>query len=58
MPAEEVPIIQQELVRLARLAARPVIVATQMLEFMIDSPRATRAEVADVASAAFSGQTR
>jgi pyruvate kinase len=53
MPAEEVPLIQQELVRLARLANRPVIVATQMLESMIDSPRPTRAEVSDVASAAF-----
>jgi len=55
MPAEEVPIIQQELVRLGRRSARPVIVATQMLESMIDSPRPTRAEVNDVASAAFTG---
>jgi pyruvate kinase len=53
MPAEEVPLIQQELVRLCRLRHRPVIVATQMLESMIDSPRPTRAEVTDVASAAF-----
>ncbi|MFO0595294.1 MAG: pyruvate kinase [Myxococcaceae bacterium] len=53
MPAEEVPLIQQELVRLSRKLHRPVIVATQMLESMIDSPRPTRAEVTDVASAAF-----
>ncbi|MCC6621920.1 MAG: pyruvate kinase [Deltaproteobacteria bacterium] len=52
LPAEEVPIIQQELVRMARKRARPVIVATQMLESMIDNPRPTRAEVTDVASAA------
>jgi pyruvate kinase len=53
MPAEEVPLIQQELVRLSRKLHKPVIVATQMLESMIDSPRPTRAEVTDVASAAF-----
>jgi pyruvate kinase len=52
MPAEEVPIIQQDLVRRARRHARPVIVATQMLESMIESPRPTRAEVTDVAWAA------
>ncbi len=55
MPAEEVPLIQQELIRLASLANRPVIVATQMLESMIDNPRPTRAEVADVAAAASAG---
>ena len=53
MPPEEVPLIQQELVRLARKLHRPVIVATQMLESMIENPRPTRAEVSDVASAAF-----
>ncbi len=53
MPAEEVPLIQQELVRLSRKLHKPVIVATQMLESMIASPRPTRAEVTDVASAAF-----
>ncbi|MFZ5467915.1 MAG: pyruvate kinase [Myxococcota bacterium] len=52
MAVEEVPLIQQELVRLAVHASRPVIVATQMLESMIDNPHPTRAEVSDVAAAA------
>jgi len=55
MPPEEVPIIQRELVRLAVRVNRPVIVATQMLESMCDNPRPTRAEVSDVAGAAFAG---
>jgi pyruvate kinase len=53
-PAEEVPLIQQELVRLAIQANKPVIVATQMLESMISNPRPTRAEMSDVAHAAMS----
>jgi pyruvate kinase len=52
MPAEEVPVVQQELVRRATEASRPVIVATQMLESMIENARPTRAEVTDVAFAA------
>jgi pyruvate kinase len=52
MQAEEVPIIQQDLIRLSISANRPVIVATQMLESMIENARPTRAEVSDVASAA------
>lgn len=52
---EQVPTAQEELVDLARACARPVIVATQMLESMITSPRPTRAEVTDVANAVRSG---
>lgn len=52
MPAEEVPLLQNELIRVAIEKNRPVIVATQMLESMIESARPTRAEVTDVASAA------
>ena len=55
LPAEEVPLIQSQLIRLAMEANRPVIVATQMLESMIDSARPTRAEVTDVAGAALAG---
>ena len=52
MLPEEVPLIQNELVRLAIQKNKPVIVATQMLESMIESARPTRAEVTDVAAAA------
>ncbi|VAW59254.1 Pyruvate kinase [hydrothermal vent metagenome] len=54
MPAQQVPLIQIDLINKARLYAKPVIVATQMLESMITSSRATRAEVGDVATAALS----
>ncbi len=52
MPAELVPVVQQELIRRAIPAQKPVIVATQMLESMIEASRPTRAEVTDVAFAA------
>ena len=55
LAAEEVPVIQQQLIRAALAARRPVIVATEMLESMIDRPRPTRAEVSDVATAALAG---
>lgn len=54
LPAETVPLLQQQLIQKAREHDRPVIVATQMLESMISSARPTRAEVGDVANAALS----
>jgi len=55
LPVQNVPPIQKRLVRRARAAAKPVIVATQMLESMIESPMPTRAEVSDVAAAIYEG---
>ena len=56
LPAEKVPLIQNDIINKARLFDRPVIVATQMLESMISNSRPTRAEVGDVANAAFSAR--
>jgi len=53
LPPAEVPRLQKKITRLANRHRKPVIVATQMLESMRSSPRATRAEVNDVASAVF-----
>jgi len=55
IPIEEVPIIQKEIIRHAHWYQKPAIVATEMLASMIDSPRPTRAEVADIANAIFDG---
>ncbi|RMD87341.1 MAG: pyruvate kinase, partial [Alphaproteobacteria bacterium] len=55
LPVEEVPAVQRRIVRTAREAGKPVVVATQMLESMIHSPVPTRAEVSDVATAVHEG---
>lgn len=55
LPPQQVPVLQRRIVRSARRAGKPVVVATQMLESMINSPIPTRAEASDVATAIYDG---
>ncbi len=55
LPIEEIPVIQKKIIRVANMQAKPVIVATQMMESMVDNLRPTRAEVTDVANAILDG---
>ena len=55
MPLERVPVVQKQVIAAARLAGKPVVTATDMLDSMRNNPRPTRAEAADVANAIFDG---
>ena len=55
MPIENLPLMQRNIVNKCRVSSKPVIIATQMLESMIENPHPTRAEITDIASAIIEG---
>ena len=55
LPLEQVPVIQKNIIKKAKLYGKPVVIATQMLDSMIENPVPTRAEVSDIANSILDG---